>query len=154
VWVVLLRVPGSNQVPITELFWQGDFMGLIQWKKEYEVGIPKIDRQHKGIISILNRILAQEAKGKDAKEIGHILDDLQEYVKEHFRTEEEYMLEHRFSGYEEQRKEHNWFIDRLLDAQKEYFKNRQLISINLCNFVWDWFSQHILRVDKRLSSIS
>ena len=129
-------------------------MGLIQWKKEYMVGISKIDKQHKQIVTVLNRIIAQQAKGRDDKDIEGILDDLQDYIKEHFRTEEAYMIEHHFSGYEEQRNEHNWFVDRLLEAQKEYFKNRQLISVNLINFVWDWFSQHILKVDKRLSSIS
>ncbi len=95
-------------------------MGLIQWKKEYEVGMSKIDKQHKKIITILNRIIARQVKERDDQEIGGILDDLQEYIKEHFRTEEEYMLEHHFSGYEDQRNEHNRFIDRLLNAQKEY----------------------------------
>jgi len=128
-------------------------MGLIEWKKEYEVGIPKIDKQHKKIIAILNRIIARQGKARDDKEIEGILDDLQKYIKEHFRTEEEYMLAHHYSGYEEQKKEHNRFIDRLLDAQKEYLKKRQLTSMNLFNFVWDWFSQHILKLDKQLSSI-
>ncbi|MEW6665300.1 MAG: bacteriohemerythrin [Thermodesulfobacteriota bacterium] len=129
-------------------------MGLIQWNKEYLVGISKIDKQHKKIINILNRVISGHAKGRDDKEVEDILDELQAYIKEHFRAEEEYMLEHRYSGYEEQRNEHNRFVDRLLDAQKEYLKNRQLVSTNLFNFVWDWFSQHMLKVDKRLSSIS
>ncbi len=61
------------------------------------------------------------------------------------------MLKHNYPGYEEQRKEHNQFIDRLFEAQKEYCKNGCLTSINIFNFIWDWFSQHILIVDKKLS---
>lgn len=129
-------------------------MGLIQWKEKYSVGISKIDKQHKRYVTILNRIIARQFKGNDDKEIEGILDDLQEYTKEHFRTEEEYMLEHHFSGYKEHRNEHHRFRDRLFEARKEYAKYRQLISVNLFNFVWDGFSQHILSSDKRLSSIS
>jgi hemerythrin len=128
-------------------------MGLIQWNKEYLVGISKIDRQHKNIITILNRIIAWQTGRRDAEEIEGILDDLQAYVTQHFRAEEQYMIEHQYSGFQEQRDAHNWFADRLLDAQKEYIKNRQLTSVNLFNFVWDWFSQHILNMDKRLISI-
>lgn len=129
-------------------------MGLIQWKEEYSVGISKIDKQHKKIVTILNRLIAWQTKGGGDKEIEGILDDLQDYIREHFRFEEEYMLEHHCPGYEEQRNEHNWFIDRFFEAQKEYLKTRQLVSLNLVNFVWDWFSQHILKVDKRLSSVT
>ena len=67
-------------------------MGLIQWKKEYTVGIKKLDNQHKEIIKILNQIFKLQEKGKDEKEIERILGNLQDYIKEHFRTEEEYML--------------------------------------------------------------
>ena len=128
-------------------------MGLIQWKKEFSIGVTKIDNQHKKIIKILNQLISQQVIGKTDKEIEEILDNLQDYIKEHFKTEEEYMLKHQYSGYEEQRKEHNQFIDRLFEAQKEYCKNGRLTSINLFNFVWDWFSQHILKLDKQLSNI-
>lgn len=127
-------------------------MGLIRWKKEYEIGIAKLDKQHRKIIKILNQVIERHGMGSDQKEIGSILDSLQDYIKEHFRTEEEYMLDHQYPGYQEQRKQHNQFIDRLLNAQNEYLKHGRLTSINLFNFVWDWFSQHILNSDKKLSN--
>jgi hemerythrin len=128
-------------------------MGLIQWKKEYAIGVAKLDKQHKKIIKILNQLIEQRVEGKNEKEIEKILDDLQAYIKEHFRTEEEYMLKHQYAGYEEQRNAHNQFIELLFEAQKEYCKNGRLTSINLLNFVWDWFSQHILKLDKLLSNV-
>ncbi len=128
-------------------------MDLIQWNKEYSVGVTKLDNQHKKIIRILNRLVGQQFQRKDEGAIEEILDDLQVYMKEHFRTEEEYMLKHHYAGYQEQRREHNQFIDRLFEAQKEYTKNGQLTSLNLLNFVWDWFSHHVLKVDKMMNSI-
>ena len=126
-------------------------MGLIQWKKEYTVGIKKLDNQHKEIIKILNQIFKLQEKRKDEKEIERILGNFQDYIKVHFRTEEEYMLKYQYPGYEEQKKEHNQFIDRLCEFQKEYLKYHRLTVISLFNFVWDWFSQHILKHDKQYS---
>ena len=42
---------------------------------------------------------------------------------------------------------------RLFDAQKEFTKDGRLTSLNLFNFVWDWFSHHVLKVDKKMSAI-
>ncbi|MFC1821028.1 bacteriohemerythrin [Thermodesulfobacteriota bacterium] len=126
-------------------------MSSIKWRKEFSVEIKELDKQHKKIIKILNRMIALDKKGKNEKEIGKILDNLHEYIKEHFRTEEGYMLAHNYSGYDKQKQEHNRFIDRLCEFQKEYLKGHGLTTINLFNFVWDWFSQHIIKLDKQYS---
>lgn len=128
-------------------------MALIKWKNEYSIGVTKLDNQHKKIIKIVNQALGLQFSKQNEKEIEEILDNLQNYIKEHFKTEEEYMLKHQYSGYEEQRNEHNKFIDRLFMAQTEYCKNGHVTSINIFNFIWDWFSQHILILDKKLSKI-
>ena len=128
-------------------------MALIKWKKEYEIGVTKLDNQHKKIIEIVNEVIKQQFTPANENEIEEILNGLQDYIREHFKTEEEYMLKHQYSGYEEQRNEHNRFTDRLFDAQKEYTKNGRVTSVNILNFIWDWFSRHILIVDKRLSKI-
>lgn len=128
-------------------------MPLIEWKKEYEIGIAKIDNQHKKIIQIVNQAIEYQFSKQNENEIEEIFDDLQNYIREHFKTEEEYMLMHQYPGYDRQRNEHQQFIDRLFQAQREYYKTGHVTSINVFNFVWDWFSQHILLLDKQLSKI-
>jgi hemerythrin len=141
------------QVHSTRLFTQEEVvMGLIKWKKEFSVDIKELDKQHKKIIKILNHMFSLQGKEKNEKEIEKILDDLHEYIKEHFRTEEEYMLKHHYSGYDKQKQEHNHFIDRLFEFQKEYLKGNRVNTSILLNFVWDWFSQHILNLDKQIGT--
>lgn len=125
-------------------------MALIQWQKEYSIGVPELDRQHKKIIKIVNQAIGLQFSKPKQKELEEILNDLQDYIKEHFKAEEAYMLEHHCPGYEEQRNAHNQFIDRFFDAQTEYFKDGRVSSLNIFNFIWDWFSQHILIVDKKI----
>jgi hemerythrin len=128
----------------------GGFMALIQWQKEYEIGIPELDNQHKKIIKIVNRAMGLQFSQQKQREIEEILDDLQKYIRDHFKAEEEYMLKHQCPGYAEQRREHNQFIERFFNAQTEYYKDGRVTSINIFNFIWDWFSQHILVMDKKL----
>ncbi len=128
-------------------------MDLIKWKNEYSIGVTKLDNQHKRILKIVNQVFGMQFSKQNEKEIEEILNYLQDYIKEHFKTEEEYMLKHDYSGYESHRNEHNRFIDSLFEAQKEQFKYGRVISINICNLVWDWFSQHILIRDKQLMNI-
>jgi hemerythrin len=127
-------------------------MRLIKWRKEFSVGIRELDNQHKKIIKILNQIFALHEKEKDEKELEKIISNLYEYIKDHFRKEEEYMLNHNYAGYDKQKQEHNQFIDRFSEFQGEFLKGHRLTTINLFNFVWDWFSQHIVKLDKLYSS--
>lgn len=126
-------------------------MGLIQWKKEYSIDIPQLDKQHKRIITIVNKLLVQQVERGGAEKIGEILDELQEYIGKHFKAEEAYILDEGLPGYAEQREQHNQFIHRFFEVRKEFAMNGRVTSVNLFNFVWDWFSQHMLKLDKQLS---
>jgi hemerythrin len=133
---------------------QEEIMDLVKWKKEYSIGVPKIDSQHKKIIGIVNQAMGlQFSDQNNNKEVEEVLDNLRNYFKEHFRTEEEYMLAHQYAGYELQRKEHSQFIDRLCEAEKEQYMNGRVTSINIFNFIWDWFSHHIIVLDKQITKI-
>jgi len=124
-------------------------MAAIQWESKYEVGIPVIDKQHKKIVKILNRIYGFQDRKPDEKKMQKIFDDLKNYIETHFETEEKYISEHNSSGIDEQKHEHGNFIDTICTYQKDFLKQNPLALINLFNFVWDWFAHHILVVDKK-----
>ena len=123
-------------------------MGLIQWDSEYEVNVSKIDRQHRKIVDILNKLYDLQETTSDRRKIEKIFDDLRAYIATHFKTEEAYLKEIKCAKFDRQREEHNAFIDTVCSYQKEYFKEKPLALINLFNYVWDWFANHILTVDK------
>ena len=125
-------------------------MPAISWENKYSVKIKKIDKQHKKIISILNDIYDLNQQEKPQEFVGKILQDLIEYIKYHFSTEEGYMIKYEYPDIEEQKREHEKFIDKICEFQKEYLKHRSITIVNLFNFIWDWFAHHILTVDKKL----
>ena len=38
---------------------------------------------------------------------------------------------------------------RCADGLKEFLKNKDLVAINVFNFLWDWFAVHIVKMDKK-----
>lgn len=124
-------------------------MGIIKWDAKYEVKVKKIDRQHRKIVDILNELYDLQNSEADRGKIEKIFDELRDYISTHFRTEEAYLKEIGCDGYDQQKSEHTTFIDTICAYQKEYFKEKPLALINLFNYVWDWFANHILTVDKK-----
>lgn len=118
-------------------------MGIIQWDSTYEVHIRKIDRQHRKIVAILNKLYEMQETAANRRDIQKIFDDLREYIASHFKTEEAYLQEIECADYDRA------FIDTICSYQREYFKEQPVALINLFNYVWDWFANHILSVDKK-----
>ncbi len=63
----------------------------IKWDDAYSLGIKNIDDQHKKLFDIVDKIFSLQ-ESKDVKgNIRTILHELFEYIKVHFKDEEEFM---------------------------------------------------------------
>jgi hemerythrin len=123
-------------------------VSFIEWDKKYSVNNRKLDRQHKKIIAILNDIYDLRVKDKPQK-TGKIIDDLLDYIRLHFSTEEELLKKHNYPEFNTHKSEHDNFIRKVCEFQKDYLIYKSLPLVNLFNFVWDWFAHHILEVDMK-----
>lgn len=122
---------------------------VLEWKKSYSVRIRKIDRQHRKVLNIINELYATQANQLKQSDMQQLFDELREFIQTHFRDEEELMLKHNYPGYAEQKREHDAFIDLVCEYQKNLLKNRKEVTINLFNSLWDWFANHIVRLDQQ-----
>lgn len=125
---------------------------MFQWKKEFDLGIPSIDMQHKKLFEIGNRIYdlltLRSDDSNDFDEINSVIIELKEYVKLHFKTEEELLLKYNYPDIEEHMKEHADFteyldtlvIDDMNCQQKQFLKN-------LFNRLANWVFFHIITTD-------
>ena len=83
------------------------------WSPSLSVGIELLDNQHKEWIERAEELFDAGKKNQAREYIGEMLDFLEAYTKKHFRDEEKYMREIRYPEYEEQRKAHAAFVERL-----------------------------------------
>ena len=121
-------------------------MELIKWPVEYSVGVAELDEQHKGLIALINRLIRE---GERAGMVENVLDALDKYVKEHFRTEEALMRAHQYEGLEEHRMEHEDF-EEWLDAVKQTYgftASGDLFAETVNAFLRNWMINHILKTD-------
>ncbi|MEI6557402.1 MAG: bacteriohemerythrin [Rhodospirillaceae bacterium] len=70
----------------------------MEWTDHYETGHPVIDRDHRDIVDIINR-LEVELDTENPTEISGILCDLTDSILDHFGREERMMLKIRYPEY-------------------------------------------------------
>lgn len=124
---------------------------MISWKEKYTIGNKMIDDQHKVIFEICDKImdLHQDKYLLDKYEkIMGIICELRDYTSYHFHQEEEYMKKISYLGYEDQKAEHDKFIQELLNVNLIDIDGDQDKYIeNLLVFVFDWLCNHIIKKD-------
>jgi len=127
-------------------------MQTIGWDPRFSVGDDEIDRQHRRLIGVINR-LAELIQGGSRDEIEvarQIFDELAEYVTSHFAYEEQRMVD---AGYpldkvEVHRGEHRRILKRLQRFESQLEDGDGETMSELLPFLYgDWLTHHICAVD-------
>ena len=122
---------------------------LIKWSKEYSVGIEHFDDEHKVLIKLINDLNDAMLDGKSKSVIGKIITELLEYTEFHFGKEEKEMIDIKYPGYDEQKKMHTIFINKIKEFKNEFESGEALLSLKIIEFLKDWLLTHIVKVDKK-----
>ena len=126
-------------------------MAFLTWSENFSVGIEKIDRQHKKIVSFINELYEamQGGQGKDV--LGKVLGDLVLYTKTHFATEEQLMTQHSYPEYQDHKNIHDKMASKVLDLNQQYHEGILTSPIQITNFLKKWLTHHINETDKKYS---
>lgn len=87
------------------------------WHDRFNIGVEVIDKEHKKLFSILNKLLAsklQEEKHRWACQEG--IKYFKEHAMKHFAEEEVYMASISYPGYETHRRVHDNFRKKTLPS--------------------------------------
>ena len=124
---------------------------MISWKEKYAIGNKMIDEQHKVIFSICDKIMKLQQTEVLIDKFDKI-SELRAYTGFHFLQEEAYMKKINYDGYEEQKAEHDKFIEKLLDVNlRDIDDNQDKYIEKLLVFVLDWLCNHIIKKDKLIN---
>lgn len=122
---------------------------MFRWQKSYSVEIPKIDLQHRKVLALIKSLHATNSGRQSPSEMAGLFQELRDFTEIHFREEEALMLEHGYPGYEEQKRDHDAFVDLVSDHQRSFLRNRPAVSATLLSVLWDRFARHIEELDKK-----
>lgn len=121
---------------------------LVEWSDDLSVGIEEIDEQHKKLVALLNQMNDAIHEHRGSAVTRGILNDLGEYTRVHFATEESLMHATEYPGYEEHKRQHDDLIEQLKDLQVKLDAGSHSISFELLHFLKVWLTKHIIESDK------
>lgn len=128
----------------------------IEWTPNLSVGVTSIDQQHKTLFDKANELFEAGKSNKTKEFISEMLDFLDAYTKQHFQSEEAYMLSINYPGYNDQKKLHTDFIAALANLKKEYDASggNIIVILNANQMVVDWLLKHISIEDKKIGTFA
>ncbi|MEE8423688.1 MAG: hemerythrin domain-containing protein, partial [Thermodesulfobacteriota bacterium] len=72
-------------------------MDFIEWNDNFSVNVEELDKQHREMIGIINRLLDSIADEKNDEIVDDILNKLTDFIMTHFETEEHYFDKFNYS---------------------------------------------------------
>lgn len=126
-------------------------MPITIWNDSLATGIGQFDVHHKHLLDLLNTVYEDFVADAPAENIGRILEELMDYATYHFAAEEAWLQKVGYPRLAEHRLEHERYIRRVLEIQKDCLDGVGHLNIEVLSFLNNWLSDHILKVDAEYS---
>ena len=129
-------------------------MTLIEWREEFETGIPEVDAEHAHLIDIINKFL-RELDEKPSKEVvSGILAQIEAKIASHFALEEKLMRERGYKNFAEHKADHDALMAEIREIRKLVLSGAEAdFAGALRDRVSAWFTGHFKSRDVRLHEI-
>ncbi|MGD0596609.1 MAG: bacteriohemerythrin [Sedimentisphaerales bacterium] len=124
-------------------------MEKIRWKDEYSVGVEKIDRQHRHLFEIINKLIDHSGSSGDSALVSETLTEMLNYAKEHFTTEEELMQEYGYPEIESHKEQHIYFFKTTAELSINALNKQSMVLREIVEFLKIWLTFHILKCDMK-----
>jgi hemerythrin len=124
-------------------------MAYLDWRDEFSVGIPSIDKQHQQLVRMLNDLYngMQNAQGHEA--LGKVLSGLGQYCVSHFASEERLMRSHGYPDLAAHKDIHDKMTAKVTALIQDYQAGKTLMSVSVSAFLKDWLTKHIQQTDMK-----
>jgi hemerythrin-like metal-binding protein len=121
---------------------------LLTWNHACTVGVRAMDDQHGILMDAINELRQALIRGAGREKISELLDQLIEFTRMHFWSEEQLMEQTGYAGLEEHRMEHHRLLADILQGahRLQYGEGVQLRPL-LCG-LHDGFLEHIESIDQ------
>ena len=129
--------------------------GWVCWDKKLELGIPRIDSQHRKLVAMCNELhealinRQKRSKGEWLVTVGDVLRQAVNYTQTHFADEEKLMKACGFSGYEAHKQRHKEFVHTITQVLIGFDEMTLTLGFDFADYLRDWILSHIAYEDKQ-----
>lgn len=128
---------------------------LLEWNDEYLIGVEELDFEHKDLFDRLNELHKELARHDDKAKIEDCLGEIHARVSAHFALEEKFMRDTNFPNYEQHKREHDDFLDVIVEIIDEFRTDSELSYGDALEAqLQHWITHHITTSDQELSSLN
>ncbi len=122
-------------------------MKPIVWSENFSVGVKLFDEQHKRLILMLNKMIKDPTATTRSETVSDILTDMTRYTQEHFRSEEDFMLEYDYPFLKQHMHQHKTFRKKVAKLCVATVDGLDAVPKDLLEYLQQWLTQHILQED-------
>lgn len=128
----------------------------IEWDNRFTTGVDIVDKQHVGLIHILNGLYRSIGEGHGDTAVNGIFGELQRYADYHFDTEERLLKKHSVAPHHQAEHviRHLAYRRRIEDLKARHDKGERLVPIQALSFVCEWWLEHILTCDRIFETLA
>ncbi|MDR0487141.1 MAG: hemerythrin family protein [Treponema sp.] len=119
---------------------------FIVWKPEYNLGIPVVDEQHRGVVSIINSLHYGIQSKHGINILKPVINMITEYTRIHFEVEENFLTICKFPDLKNHCELHNELIRALSDAGRKSVWEQD--PGQFMGFLKKWWIEHICDKDR------
>jgi hemerythrin len=117
------------------------------WNDSLSVKVAQFDNEHKKLIGLVDELMEAMRQGKGRDLISRTIHQLVDYTNTHFKAEERAMQQFGYPGYGVQKAQHDEFVSKVTELQEDYDKGNPSITITALNYLTNWVTNHIKKVD-------
>ena len=135
---------------ISIMITKNESTNIVVWDEKYSTGIDDIDDQHKQLVFLTNELYQACLNGKNA--VGPVFKDamsqMVEYVRFHFKTEQDLLKQMNYPYYKDHAVQHNELIKHIIEASNEFVQGKRFVANKFVITLKDWVFGHIAYYDK------
>ena len=120
---------------------------LLTWNHACSVGVKAMDDQHGILMDAMNELRLALVHGAGREQVSKLFDQLIEFTRMHFASEEHLMEQTGFPGLAEHRRLHRSIQAQVLEAAHRLQYGEGVEMRPLLCFLRDWFIDHIEGTD-------
>lgn len=127
-------------------------MPYLTWDGSMSVNVAELDDQHRVFLRVLNELHETLMNGAIHDVLlapERTLGKLDQYLAEHFRSEEEYLAKIGYPDLEDHRRKHEEFAARVRGLREAHEKGDLLLNTELVKAMLEWLGDHLMAEDRK-----
>lgn len=122
---------------------------MITWDDSWSIGIPEIDKEHKLLVKLIQKLFGALISAQATDYIREIFHELIDYTRYHFTNEENIMQEYGYPNLSDHKCNHQDLIKQVLNVSDRILTEgeSEQLGDDIYEFLKQWLTNHIINED-------